>query len=207
MRLHKRLVEFRQKDYEEHKHLFRQLGASQNPHTLFIGCCDSRLVPNLITRTLPGELFVVRNIANIVPANRKTKEFVATTSAVEYAVKVLGVTDIVVCGHSNCGGCNAIYWPERKLRSVPHTRHWLEQMARVKEEVLNDPRTASDPAAREWRTEQANVVLQLENLLTYPFIRSAWKKKTLRLHGWHYIIETGEILAWDPKDRSFKPLN
>ena len=101
--------EFNTTDFLEHKELFEKIGNNQSPHTLFIGCSDSRLVPNLITKTLPGELFVIRNIANLVPIYRTSNDFLATTSAIEYAVKILNVTNIVVCGHSNCGGCNALY--------------------------------------------------------------------------------------------------
>ena len=91
--------EFNTNDFFEHKELFKEIGRSQHPHTLFIGCSDSRVVPNLITKTLPGELFVIRNIANIVPNYRASEEFLATTAAIEYAVKVLNISTILICGH------------------------------------------------------------------------------------------------------------
>jgi carbonic anhydrase len=90
------VIKFRRKDFKEHKELFTELKSTQNPHTLFIGCSDSRLVPNLITNTLPGELFVIRNIANLIPKYRETEEYVATTSAIEYAVQVHDVENIIV---------------------------------------------------------------------------------------------------------------
>ena len=122
-RLFEGLVQFRQEDFESHRELFEDLGAAQKPHTIFIGCSDSRVVPNMITRTLPGELFVIRNVANIVPNYRMTDEYVATTSAIEYAMTMFDIENIVVCGHSNCGGCQALFFPEDRLAAMPHTRN------------------------------------------------------------------------------------
>ena len=95
------VVQFKKEDFEAHKELFQELANYQKPHTLFIGCSDSRIVPNMITSTLPGELFVIRNIANIVPPYRIKDEYLATTSAIEYAVIVLEIQNIIICGHSN----------------------------------------------------------------------------------------------------------
>lgn len=195
------IVAFQQNDFEEHKELFRNLGRDQQPHTLFIGCSDSRVVPNMITRTLPGELFVIRNIANIVPRYRATNEFVATTSAIEYAVQVLNVENIVVCGHSNCGGCAALYLSDEQLNHIPHTRKWLEQASPVKAEVIRQIPN-NDPAAREWLTEQINIVEQMRHLLTYPYIQERMQEGKLSISGWYYIIDTGEIYNYD-KDQGY----
>lgn len=196
------LIRFRQEDFEAHRSLFKQLGAGQNPHTLFISCSDSRVDPNLITGTLPGELFIIRNIANLVPPFRETAEFVATTSAIEYAVLSLGVENIIVCGHSNCGGCAACLKPAHALSELPHTRKWLELAAPVREKVFQAvPDT--DPEAREWMMEQANVVQQLKHLMTYPYIRKRAERGKLALSGWHYIIETGEVFIYDRHSGEF----
>ena len=127
------IVQFKREDFEQHKELFQNLGTAQKPHTLFIACSDSRVDPNLITKTLPGELFIIRNIANLVPPYRETAEFVATTAAIEYAVVFLEVEHIIVCGHSNCGGCNACHllntW---KLLLIPKNGwNWLTLFATV----------------------------------------------------------------------------
>ena len=119
-KLLKGVVHFKKRDFEKHRGLFEGLGRDQKPHTLFIGCADSRVVPSLITKTLPGELFIVRNIANIVPPYRMADEYLATTSAIEYAVQMLNVENIVVCGHSNCGGCASLY--QEQNEKLPHTR-------------------------------------------------------------------------------------
>ena len=98
-------VKFMEEDFLEHKELFESLGEKQTPHTLFVGCIDSRVVPSLITNTVPGDLVVVRNIANIIPPYRKNEEFLATTSAIGYALQTLNVQNVIICRHSNCGGC------------------------------------------------------------------------------------------------------
>ncbi len=201
--LFKRTIEFKKEDFEAHKELFEKIGRSQNPHTLFIGCSDSRVVPNLITKALPGELFVIRNIANIVPPYRESRDYFATASAIEYAVLVLEVENILVCGHSNCGGCNALYYPDEKLKNIPSVKKWLELAKEVKEQVKTLG-FDKDFAIREWITEQLNVVYQLNNLLTYPFIKERVDEGKLNLIGWHYIIETGEVFNFNFEKDSFE---
>jgi carbonic anhydrase len=190
------VVRFRNEDFDEHRELFEQLGDGQSPHTLFIGCSDSRVVPNLITKTLPGELFVVRNIANIVPPYRVSQDFAATTSAIEYAVLVLGVQNIVVCGHSNCSGCSALYLPDASFKEIPNVKKWLELSLPVKKQVLEDLQDKDD-ALIHWHTEQINIAQQIKHLLTYPFIKERFKDGRLNIFGWYYIIETGEVYSYD----------
>ena len=200
------IVEFRKKDFEEHKELFSNIGSQQKPHTLFIGCSDSRVVPNMITQTLPGELFIIRNIANIVPLYRQTEEFVSTTSAIEYAVQILEVENIVVCGHSNCGGCAALFLSDKNLEKIPHTKKWLELAKNVKEKVLKLVDT-NNISAREWLTEQMNIVEQIKHLFTYPFIKEKYNNGKIKIFGWHYIIETGEIFNYDKEKGYFELIN
>lgn len=189
------ILEFRETDFLEYKELFNNLGKAQNPHTLFIGCADSRVVPNLITKTLPGELFVIRNIANIIPPYRvNNDEFLATTSAIEYAVEILEVENIVVCGHSNCGGISALFQPPEKLEKIPNVVNWLKLTGAVKDKSLQ---TGFDPAKREWFAEQLNVIEQLNHLLTYPFIKERVDKGEIKLYGWYYLIESGEVLNYN----------
>ena len=203
-RLFRGIVEFRQEDFEGHRELFQELGRNQKPHTLFIGCSDSRVVPNLITRTHPGELFVVRNIGNIVPPYRVTGEFVATTSAVEYAVQALGVDSIVVCGHSNCGGCAALHAAPESLDHLPHVRKWLEVSREVPGRVARRLGADASPEAREWLTEQINVTVQMRNLLTYPYVQEKYQRGELNIYGWYYLIETGEIFNYNPETSLFE---
>jgi len=206
--------DFLANDYLEMKRHFRKIGKEQKPHTLFIGCSDSRIVPNLITKTLPGELFVIRNIANLVPVYRESQEYLATTSGIEYSVKVLNIENIIICGHSNCGGCKAFFMSEKETAEIPHTRKWLELMGRVKEMVLekemHNPAlqegNEEDEAKRELMTEQLNIVEQMNHLLTYPYIREKFEQGKINILGWYYIIETGEVFNYDVKKQLFEKI-
>ena len=208
------LIKFRTQDYEEHKNLFCRLKRHQEPHTLFITCSDSRVVPQLITKSLPGELSVLRNIANIVPKYKEPHEYVATTSAttsaIEYAVKILKVKSIIICGHSNCGGCTAIHYPEEVLNEIPATKKWLEiaenVKARVEEEMKVNGKT-KDLEYREWLTEQMNIVEQIKHLLTYPYVVEAFNKNELEIIGMYYTIETGEVFIFNSRKSVFELVN
>jgi carbonic anhydrase len=202
-KLFKGVLEFRQEDFEAQKDLFNSLGRRQRPHTLFIGCSDSRVVPSLITRTNPGELFVVRNIANTVPPSRATDEFAGTQSAIEYAVQALEVDTIVICGHSNCGGCEAMNQSPASLENLPHTRKWLEISAEVpvRVERLMKGDTTEE---REYLTEQVNILVQMKNLLTYPYIKEKVAAGAVRILGWYYIIDTGEVFNFNDTTGHFE---
>lgn len=198
-------IRFMHTGFEEHKELFSSLKYSQDPHTLFIGCSDSRVVPNLITQTLPGELFVVRNVANIVPRYRLNEEFLATTSAISYALFALNVKNIVICGHSNCGGCEAIWTPE-KLDKMPSVRNWLKQLDDVKKLVASEMENSHLPSEeRAWLTERMCILQSMDNIRTFPDVERLVGEGKLKIYGWHYIIETGEVFSFS--DGEFKLLN
>jgi len=207
------LIKFRTQEFQEHKSLFSKLKRRQEPHTLFIGCSDSRVVPELITTSLPGELFVVRNIANIVPEFKEAYEYTttsATTAAIEYAVKILKVKNIIVCGHSNCGDCASIYLPNAVLDEIPATKKWLELAENVKKRVtegLKENNKVNDLEMREWLTEHMNIVEQMKHLLTYPYIEEKHHKKEIAIMGMYYTIETGEVLIYNAEERAFKLAN
>ena len=199
--------EFNTADYKEYESLFRDLSRKQNPHTLFIGCADSRVVPNLITKTLPGDLFVVRNVANLIPYYSQTGEYLSITSAIEYALNILKVENIVVCGHSNCGGCQALWMDEKELESIPHTRHWLELSFKVKNTVLSRLGSDNDEIKREWMTEQLNVVQQMNHLVTYPGVKERYRRGELNIYGWYYIIGTGEVFNYSRERQVFEKIS
>jgi carbonic anhydrase len=203
-RLFEGVRDFKTNEFIPRQQFFAELGKHQNPHTLFIGCSDSRVVPNLVTKTIPGELFVVRNIANLVPFyDKKSETFVATSAVIEYAVKQLKVTNIVVCGHSNCGGCAALYY-DKELKQLPHTKKWLELAAPVKEIV--EEQIAKNKISLDERsafTEKMNVVVQISHLMKYPYVKKLVKQGELTIMGWYYSIEEGEIYNYDKKLKSF----
>ena len=198
------IVKFRKEDFERDKEFFQGLKEGQKPHTFYVGCSDSRVVPNLITKTLPGELFVVRNIANVVPpADKNEGTLKCTASVLEYAVKYLQVKNIVVCGHSNCGGLKALFYPEEKLNKLPYVKNWLNLIMDLKEKVKD----IKDEKLREWEIEQLNVVRQLQNLLTYDFVRERVESGKLNLLGWYYIIESGEVYNYNFETKEFELIN
>ena len=168
----------------------------QHPSTLFIGCSDSRLVPYLLTGAGPGELFMVRNVGAFVPPHDGSAGYHGTAAAIEFAVLRLGVSRIIVCGHSHCGGIRALY--EETSPAATNLTAWLEL---GREAAL--PVQVTPEALR--RTEQRSVVLQLERLMGYPMVRERVEAGRLALHGWHYVIEDGEVHVFDVRSGSFVP--
>jgi carbonic anhydrase len=193
-----RLQKFREQHYPKHAARYRELAAGgQAPGMLFIGCSDSRLMPQMLLDSAPGEVFIVRNAGNLIPPYEGAGGYHGTCAAIEFAVLVLGVRDIVVCGHSHCGAIRALY--RDPPAEAAHLKEWLEL---AREAVL--PVTESDGALR--RVEQRSVVLQIEHLLTYPMVRARRESGGLALHGWHYLIEEGEVTALDFERGSFHPV-
>ncbi|OGB34108.1 MAG: carbonic anhydrase [Burkholderiales bacterium RIFCSPLOWO2_12_FULL_61_40] len=168
----------------------------QHPTILFIGCSDSRLMPYLLTGTGPGELFVIRNVGAFVPPYDGSAGYHGTSAAIEFAVLNLKVSRIVVCGHSHCGGIRALY--EDVVPQAKNLAAWLNL---GREAAL--PVQVTPEALR--RTEQRAVVLQLERLMGYPMVREQVEAKGITLHGWHYVIEDGEVHVFDVKSSQFVP--
>lgn len=194
-------LKFMQDDFKKYKKLFENLASSQKPHTLFICCSDSRVVPNLITHTEPGEIFVLRNIANIVPTYEQSDKFLDIASDIEFAVLSLKVKNIIICGHDNCGGCAAVYKKKETLKNMPNLLHWLDPIFSIKEKVLYESNT--DISERALLTERLNVVNSVENLLTFPFIKEKFNAGEIKIYGWHYMIKTGEIFNYSFDDKKF----
>jgi len=193
------LRRFKNEYFPRNREMYRKLAIEgQHPNTLFIGCSDSRIMPYQLTGTGPGELFIVRNMGNIVPPFSQEFGYHGTCAAIEFAVLSLNVHDIVVCGHSHCGAIRALYQP--RLQDSPHLTKWLEL---ARDATL--PVTMSEEALR--RTEQRSVVLQMERLMNYPMVRERVEQGKLFLHGWHYVIEDGEVSILNIQSGKFEPLN
>jgi len=193
---------FQQRVFPSKKALFAELARGQHPHTLFITCSDSRIDPFLITDAEPGEIFVVRNAGNTVPvAGAGTGGESAT---IEYAVRVLNIATIVVCGHSHCGAMAALLDPSLTDK-LPAVRDWLTAAQHIRDEIEQDGLMPSERNAAE-ATVKRNVVLQLANLQSYDFVDEAYHARRLNLIGWFYRLETGEIEMIEPGDEEFKPL-
>ena len=193
-----RLRRFQTDAFPTQRSLFRHLvDEGQHPTTLFIGCSDSRVVPYLLTGAGPGELFLVRNVGAFVPPYDQSHGFHGTAAAIEFAVLNLNVKRIVVCGHSHCGAIRALYGEVPP--AAQNLRRWLEL---GREAAL--PVAEPGPDALR-RTEQRAVVLQLERLMDYPMVRERVEAHTLTLHGWHYVIEHGEVHVFDVHRGGFVP--
>ncbi|MFM8313812.1 MAG: carbonic anhydrase [Deltaproteobacteria bacterium] len=183
--------------FPELKPEFESLSKGQTPHTLFITCSDSRVVPNLLTQTQPGEIFLVRNAGNIVPpfgASRGGEE-----AAIEFAIDGLKVTNIVICGHSHCGAMAAFLSPE-KIQKMPSVRNWLEHAAATKRR-LEAIKKGEIPTLLEVTEE--NVLVQADNLKTHPSVSAALREKRIRIYGWVYHFETGVVMIYDPLNHRY----
>ncbi|MBD0254188.1 MAG: carbonic anhydrase [Cytophagales bacterium] len=191
---------FQQNIFSSQQELFRRLANGQQPDALFITCSDSRILPNLLTQTKPGELFILRNAGNIVPPHGAANGGEGAT--IEYAVTALGIRDIIVCGHSHCGAMHGLL-NQSKLTQMPSVVNWLqhaEATRRIVEEKYPE-QTGEDQVLN---AVKENVLVQLENLRTHPSVAAGLALGKLALHGWVYQIETGSVFAYEPEHRQFR---
>jgi carbonic anhydrase len=194
--------QFHSQVVQQEREFFEQLAAGQSPSALFISCSDSRVDPSVITQSGLGELFVLRNAGNMVPAFGASNG--GEAAAIEYAVSVLRVKDIVVCGHSQCGAMQALLEPESTAR-LPVVRAWLahaEATRRLIEE--NYPDVDGDTLLE--ITVQEHALMQIENLQTHPSVAAKLQRRELTLHAWVYRLETGQIRAFSSEAEEFVPL-
>ncbi|WP_208559190.1 carbonic anhydrase [Marinilactibacillus kalidii] len=201
-RLKDGLTNFRNVTYEKYKHLYHDLEQEQHPHTLFIACSDSRVNPERLLDSQPGEIFMVRNIANTVPAYELSQNDPTTVASIEFAVEVLGVKEIIICGHSNCGGCAAAISGQENLTHIPFTQHYLKPLESVKEK-LEAHNSFPDENAKATQMEHMNVIEQVDHLKSYPNIRKRLESGTLEIEGWHYDIKSGNVFIYDETTQSF----
>lgn len=193
---------FQEQYFATHRELYEQLAeAGQQPETLFITCSDSRVVPNLLTSAAPGELFIIRNIGNIVPALDLAG---GTSAAIEYAVEVLRVQNVIVCGHTRCGAMTAVLSPET-VAHLPRVQRWLAQGERLRT-IVAERYAHLDAQERVTAAVQENVLVQLENLRAFPFVAKALEEGRLRMSGWVFKLETGEVFDYDPRQGQFVPM-
>jgi carbonic anhydrase len=185
--------------FRSQRELFENLAQAQRPEVLFITCSDSRIVPNLLTQTGPGELFIMRNAGNIIPPYGASVG--GESATIEYAVAVLGVRDIIVCGHSLCGAMRALHDPQ-SVAELPAVRKWLSHAEATRRIVRENYAHLEGPALLSATVEE-NVLVQLENLRTHPSVAARLSRGNLHLHGWVYKIETGNVFSYDHKAGQF----
>lgn len=195
--------EFHRNIFPQRRAHFEQLAAGQQPSTLFITCSDSRIMPELLTQTEPGELFVLRNAGNLVPPYSAERSGEAAT--IEYAIKVLGVSEIVVCGHSHCGAITGVLQPEL-IEGLSDIEKWLVHAERIRHGIL-EQRFPTDPDDDALTSAiKSNVIVQLEHLRTYPGVAKGEQRGELALSGCFYRFESGQVFLFDQQSQHFANL-
>ncbi len=191
---------FRRESQAGYQKKFASLAYRQQPDALLIACCDSRVVPNVFASADPGDLFVVRNIGNCVPSySASTFHDVSVGAVLEWAIEGLSISDIIVCGHSDCGAMHALLGG--LSHAPPLMQQWLAHALPVKDSLGQQGKPSVDDQAK------ANVLFQIEHLQTYPLVQRQFARQALRLHGWFFDIPTGDVFEFDPDKGEFTVLN
>jgi carbonic anhydrase len=197
---------FRAGRYQHEVERYLSLAGGQKPTTMIIGCADSRVDPATIFSAGPGELFVVRNVAALVPPYAETGGFHGTSAAVQFAIENLEIKDIVVMGHSYCGGVEASLAAGKDRPIGQFIRPWVELLAKRRDEMLADPNGPTEPDEQQFLLESLAVGVSIENLSTFPFVRDALDRGAIKLHGARFSIAAGELQWRDPDTGVFTPV-
>lgn len=192
-------LKFRTEVFGKKKDLFTRLSENQTPRALFITCSDSRVDPTLLTQTDPGELFILRNAGNMVPPYGSMQG--GSTATIEYAMAVLKVPHIIVCGHTDCGVMKALLHPE-EVSDLPAVKEWIGQ-AETTRRMMREYYVDLQGNERLIKTTQENVRSQLDHLRTHPSVALLLRKKKVDLHGWVYSISTGDVWVYDLNSEQF----
>lgn len=189
------IVDFRKSLTEESRILFAKLALEQKPDALFIACSDSRVVPNLFASTNPGDLFVLRNIGNLIPPASSANQDNSAAAVIEFSIFSLNVSDIIVCGHSECGAMQALAQGIDTL-PCPHLDSWLkygkESLNKVRNGFIINPLLSEHN-----QISQVNVLQQMEHIKSYPFVRDRLEKKQIRIHGWWFDIAQADVYCYE----------
>jgi carbonic anhydrase len=204
-KLIKGALTFRRHVFSAYRDLFAKLAQGQSPEALFITCSDSRVVPNLITATDPGDLFVVRNVGNIVPPHAPgAPRENPGAAALEYAIEVLNVRHVIVCGHSSCGAMRAALSGVGSDR-MPHAAAWLSHVDQAKQ-LLQPYEPFPDEQTRADMLSELNVLTQIKHIKTYPFVAEKLESGALHLSAWFFEIDSAQLYTYNPDEEQFVPL-
>jgi carbonic anhydrase len=193
---------FRENYFGPESNKFEPLKKGQNPKTMIIGCSDSRVDPAILTNCAPGDIFTVRNVANLVPPYEETGGLHGVSAALEFAVCHLGVEHIIVLGHSQCGGINALMAGSCGCKGGGFISRWMSIATPARERVLEEL-PGKDPTLQQRAAEQAAILLSLENLHSFPWIDQRVTDGTLSLHGWYFDLTAGELMEYAPESGTF----
>ena len=193
---------FKKEYFKDNKKLFKELEMGQNPHSMIITCSDSRINPALLLDAQPGELFIARNIGNVVPPYLPAKG--STQAAIEYAVNALDIPRVIVLGHSNCGACAHMYHePKESDPSMPHVEQWLKYIVPARSAAMLE--VHADPQQNIFElTEKHNIMVSLQRLMEYPYIQNRLVKDEISLEGWWFDIGTGKVEVYNFSTRHFE---
>lgn len=198
------IVEFRKKLHPEYRDTFRKLALEQKPDALFIACSDSRVAANVFASTDPGDLFVIRNVGNMIPKcgyEGISMSDLSEIAAIEFAIQNLQVKNIIVCGHSECGAINSLHSGREQVQA-PHLREWLGHADGTK--LMTEQDLARDETlAPHNRLSQLNVLLQMKHLMSYSLITNAVRDGKLQIHGWWFDIAKANVYAFEEADKKF----
>ena len=194
------LDKFRQTYVSSHQELLEQLALGQKPRVLFVACSDSRVDPNLITDTDVGELFVIRNAGNIIPPYGAANGGEGGT--IEYAISALGIEQVVICGHSNCGAMKGLLKLNKLQKDMPLVYDWLKHAEATRRLVMENYPHYEDKDLMDMLVAE-NVLVQIDNLKTYPIVKARMHQGRLKIYAWIYNIETGNVLAYDARTHTY----
>lgn len=199
---------FRQHYFGDDRKLYEQLTQQgQTPKTIIVGCCDSRVDPAIITDCNPGDLFTIRNVANLVPPYETAGNYHGTSAALEFGVRNLNAESIIVLGHSKCGGIRALLQNTgNDSNESSFVSSWMKVASNARNRVLSRMHGEAEEKVQR-ACEQEAILVSLDNLLTFPWILERVAQRNLVLHGWYFDLENGELLYFDPATNSFQPLS
>jgi len=198
------LRQFQDSHFPKRQELFERLANDQKPIVLFITCSDSRIIPSLITQTDVGDIFTIRNVGNIIPPYGSSNG--GEGAAIEYAIQALGIDQVIVCGHSNCGAMKGLLKIDYLEEEMPLVYEWLKHAESTRRLVKDNYQHCGGEDLLGITTAE-NVLTQIDNLQTYPIVHSRSRQGSLKIYGWIYDIESGEVLAYDSESHAFLPIH
>lgn len=191
--------------YEENRGLFEALAQKQTPKVMLVGCCDSRVDPALIFGAQPGEIFVLRVVANLIPPYCPGALLDATSAALEFAIRALEVEHVIVLGHAHCGGVNALLNAPQSTEGLEFIESWVSIARSARDRALALTLSSGQPIeAAQRMAEHETVAISLGNLMTFPWIRERVAGKRLMLHGWWFDLDQGDLFRLDPMRNTFE---
>ena len=196
---------FQNKYFAGEEPLYSKLNQGQNPTTLLIGCCDSRVDPALLLDCDPGDIFVVRNVANLVPPCEVTGRQQGVSSAIQFAVEALNVKRIIIMGHEKCGGIRGLMQGYQPTREIDFIGTWMKIMEPVKQRVLKQL-AACSVEEQNRACELGSIIMSLNNLRSFPWVKEREEKGEIALHGWYFDMSQGALLAYSDRSDAFLPM-